>query len=505
MDSLDKCCIKPVRGYCDCGSPEPTPVDVSSRLTAMGVVPSCYVGDIMTNQNERIASGCVYKDGKMYTLMIRPNQNSDTEGYVYIHDTATNHLVDIKTVAHVEHGNGFCWDDVRKEFIIAPVFIGSTSASGRNYTLTICNEDFSSVRSLAIKDENGVEINAMSVTFDWEERKTYVYAYKNHTIYEYTGSGTLTKISNVNYDYHGYDMNQGFAVRNGIYYLSSPKANFIIGDVKTGTIFGEKCVDSMDNMNFRMLGELEDWEFSKDGILFAPRDTIVLSSAKEGGVQPFAISYITAVAVVDEKFPEWISGSGTWDKYSEAYRMGNFSFTLNSTNDFWISYNNVRRPEQISVYNLNARDTEGITLVISGTHDYSYTALGIVKDMQVQLNAGCKLKTQRFVMFKHLDLRCMDATNEVEFTAAAAHFDAERIGSLTISGPGTLVTKVPGEKLNITVAYHRPLMTINATPKVNNNWAGQYIVIGDIVNDHYYNDCKGGFIGTQKIVTTEVG
>lgn len=227
-----------------------------------------YEGDYMIGDNY-IPSAVAALNGDFADIIVSIAAPSDSkataaksdDGLVICWSRKTNAFLYRKTI-EVGHANGLCYDNKHSRWVIAPVFtFVNGTKQGRNQ-LIIYDKDFENVSYIKTPE------SIMGVSYCDPYVYAYAYSGKIYKLHD----NIFTLVTTVKLPITlTFLINQGFAVKDNYFYLSQSRGVILKGDLESGEILSEYFVDNNDISGYRPLGELEDFEFSTDGTLYAQR------------------------------------------------------------------------------------------------------------------------------------------------------------------------------------------------------------------------------------------
>ena len=271
-DDEGRCHVKPAAWYCGGGDEEDSIWNDAFKKNTMALLSSYYEGDVIYDNNHSCSAIATLPNGKI--VMALPH-NSQIGGKLVLVDTSVtpNHFTwyDVD----MGHANGMTWDNKNKKLIITPMYRTGTS----NNWYDIIEITFSNINDTdpTITVEN-VDTGIyswlfMGVAYSYADNKVYltrwggreIYIWENHKATKYMDLlGSFADNTSIAY-------NQGFAVKGDEFYLSHAKGYIGVYSRLTGEHIREWLLSKEDLNGFYFFGELEDFDFDKDGSLFAAR------------------------------------------------------------------------------------------------------------------------------------------------------------------------------------------------------------------------------------------
>lgn len=457
--------------------------DVFTQQEINSSIDNIYIADYIKEDETDLTASAVAKVGdKFYSIIsyktsYRIDNHSDT-GYVKIMEISDsqNRFVS-ETEIEVGHGNSICYDRKNERFLIVPI---DTCASGSAV----------SVRRIISYDEYFTDNSKTyietpetpyGISCD-ENGNVYLLTYWNH-IYILNSDDTFTKVCDVSPSLEKgtgakqkFDYNQGFAVQDGLFYVSTGYGVIAYGRLSTGKILGYRTVSDMDMSGTRMLGELEDFEFGTDGALYAQRYFFL-----EDTVCDATIVELPVKEVVNEP-------------YNVPFHDHNNTFYITDASVSHPKNNNgvIKHPAQI---NMIGKRISISTLSINTSHEFGK----IVLDASVMV-AVTKLICRQIIIFNNVSIYG-NASNSITFTDATVENNShqyiriQRTGSLTLCG-NRLNVITPETDLVIGVAQFKSMSVLRAIPAVkdaDNNSYDLYMEEVAITHDNSL------WIGTNEV------
>ena len=249
--------------------------DIFGKVDTVSNLQNVYVADFIVDSTFQ-PSAVVRFSGNMLACIIPHvesycKNNHTDNGIVKFINNGTNTFGDTINNVELGHGNSACYDRNKNRFLIAPI---NTYVSGSNVSvqrLISYNVNFDDTSKAYITTPE----TPYGVSCD-EKGDVYVLTYWNH-IYKLNNDDSLTLVATItpslkhNDGHQRYDFNQGFAVQDNTFYVSNARGVVAYGNLSTGKITGYRTVSPTDFSQTRRMGELEDFEFGTDGVLYAQR------------------------------------------------------------------------------------------------------------------------------------------------------------------------------------------------------------------------------------------
>ena len=452
--------------------------DVFAKSEVSGNLTNIYIADYAKETSVMDATAVTKVGNKYYSILCykdayRQTNHNDT-GLVKIMeiDDNVNRFVSESEI-EVGHGNSMCYDRKKERFLIAPI---DTFASGASVSLQklISYDAYFDGNSKAYID---TPETVYGVTCD-ENGDVYFLTYWDH-IYKLNDDDTYTKVCDVspslaagNGTKQTFDYNQGFAVQNGMFYVSRGYGYIAYGRLSTGKILGYRTVDVWDMAHRRYLGELEDFEFGTDGALYAQRTCHITDVTLVGTVVEIPVKEIVNKA---------------------------FNVQFHDTNNtMTISDATIAKPQNLnaelkhpSQINMLAKGLSAGGLNVNTEFEFDK----IVFTVPVIVNVTKMICKQ--IVANNADVSINgNSTNRITFTTAGVqHFKCEKTGSFNFCGY-TLNVITQGEDCVVGVATLKPLTKIRNIPGVRDSSNNSYDFKIEDVTPEYSNSI---FFGIQEV------
>ena len=470
------CNKKRASWYCEGVLPQETVgKDNGLRENGISQAPAVYEGDIILDQNHHCSAVVTIPDGRI--VMICPTNptvaaaNRNNNGLLYI-------IADNTHWASYEvplgHANGATWDNKRGKLLITPLF---------DYSGGLTNQSWPCVIEFNLEDITHptyvtTPYNFMSIGYNYIDGITYLTRWGGGDIYTYDGRNcdyyiTITKPSGTR------SYNQGFAVNGDYCYISDSNNYFGCYNLRTGDHVKEFFVTQYDSQGWYNLGELEDFDFDKDGNLFAARYTYL-----SGYHTDAFYSYIPLEAYkVDPAY--------------QGYGLKNWTFSINNTTigTFKNSFTTMKHLEQLNMFCGNNAMVKSVNC--NFTVDIGEVDLGV--DIVINLT---NLKCKWLHTTGKLIISSATADNLCAFTATggAKPLAVLRNGSLKLlNTEGTLKFTTTYDALDIRIDTFIPHIDIRANILVNGTSTYSSSTVFTIGEVSPGNDIRGVYVGKTRI------
>lgn len=279
---------------------------VFEKVDTVSNLQNIYVADYIIDSTYQPSSVVRFGANMLACIIPRTESycksNHTDNGIVKFINNGTNTFGGTVNDVELGHGNSACYDRNKNRFLIAPI---ATYVSGSRVSvqrLISYNAQFDDTSKAYITTPE----TPYGVSCD-EKGDVYLLTYWNH-IYKlnsddtWTLAATISPSLNHNDGSQRYDFNQGFAVHDNTFYVSNARGVVAYGNLSTGKITGYRTVAPTDFSQTRRMGELEDFEFGTDGVLYAQRyygitdreldATIVEIPLKKVVYEPFNNMYV---------------------------------------------------------------------------------------------------------------------------------------------------------------------------------------------------------------------
>lgn len=272
-----------------------------------GPIMPIYIGDYIISTNYLPSS--IVKVGNYFYVLNAPSNsyastNNTEVGKLKVFDVSTNsEVTSMAKDIIVAHANSMCYYPAENAFYVTPSHTYENGTVVYPTTIYKYNIDFSERTVI------DVGMTASAIAYDYVTGNMYyrthiskysqaIYKYVDgswelYTTIDLTGIGDTYIISSVtNRSY-----NQDFAVKDNVFYLSSPHGNIAYGELTEGTCrpVGQYNLSNIDLGYQYRIGELEGFEFDEDGHLYAIQYTSLTGNCMNGFVTeiPIGKSYAT--------------------------------------------------------------------------------------------------------------------------------------------------------------------------------------------------------------------
>ena len=320
--------------------------------------------------------------------------------------------------------------------------------------------------------------NFMSIAHNNVDGITYVTRWGGGDIYTYDGV-SFSKVVTLNLPSGTRSYNQGFAVNGDYCYISDSNNYFGCYNLRTGEHIREFYLDQYDNQGWYNLGELEDFDFDKDGNLYAARYTYLSGYHTD--------AFYTYIPLDTFKVNPVYQG----------YGLKNWTFSINNTtiSSFKNSFTTIKHLEQLNMLLSNREMIKSVNC--NFTTDIGEVDLGV--DIVINLT---NLKCKWLHTTKQLIISTATADNLLQFTGTNSIKDLAvlRGGSLKLlNSNGNIVIVTNKEVFDIRIDTFIPEISIRANLVINgtNTYSdGSVFSIGEVSPG---NDIRGFYVGKTRI------
>ena len=470
------CNKKRASWYCEGVLPQETVgKDTGLRENGISQAPAIYEGDIILDKDHHCSAVVTIPDGRI--VMICPTNatvaaaNRNNNGLLYI-------IADNTHWASYEvplgHGNGATWDNKRGKLLITPLF---------DYSNGLTNQAWPCVIEYNLTDITHptyvtTPYNFMSIGYNYIDGITYLTRWGGGDIYTYDGRNcdyyiTITKPSGTR------NYNQGFAVNGDYCYISDANNYFGCYNLRTGDHVKEFFVSQYDNQGWYNLGELEDFDFDKDGNLFAARYTYLSGYH----IDAFYAYIPLEVYKVDPSY--------------QGYGLKNWTFYINNTTigTFKNSFTSMKHLEQLNMFCGNNAMVKSVNC--NFTVDIGEVDLGV--DIVINLT---NLKCKWLHTTGKLIISSATSDNLCAFTATGGlkPLAVLRNGSLKLlNTEGTLKFTTTYDALDIRIDTFIPHIDIRANIIVNGTTTYSSSTVFTIGEVSPGADIRGVYVGKTRI------
>ena len=470
------CNKKRASWYCEGVLPQETVgKDTGLRENGMSQVPAIYEGDIILDPNHHCSAVVTIPDGRI--VMICPTNanvaaaNRDNDGLLYIIADNT-HWASYQVP--LGHANGATWDNKRGKLLITPLFDYSNGLTNQAWPCVI-EYDLTDITHPTYVT---TPYNFMSLGYNYIDGITYLTRWGGGDIYTYDGRNcdyyiTITKPSGTR------NYNQGFAVNGDYCYISDANNYFGCYNLRTGDHVKEFFLDQYDSQGWYNFGELEDFDFDKDGNLFAARYTYLSGYHVD--------AFYTYIPLEVYKVNPVYQGYGL--------KNWTFSISNGSIGTFKNSFTTMKHLEQLNMFCGNNAMVKSVSC--NFTVDIGEVDLGV--DIVINLT---HIKCKWLHTTGKLIISSATADNLCEFTVTGAvkPLAVLRNGSLKLlNTEGTLKFTTTGDVLDIRIDTFIPHIDIRANIIVNGTTTysdGSVFQIGETSPG---NDIRGVYVGKTRI------
>lgn len=476
-----QCPIKPTAWYCGCGGDdEETEIwNDAFKQNTMAMLSSYYEGDIIYDNNHSCSAVATLPNGKV--VMALPH-NSQIGGKLVLVNPANNHYTWYDV--NIGHCNSMTWDNKNKKLIINPMYRTGTS----NPWYEIIEITFSDIEALdptitVNTYDTGMNWLFMGVAYSYSDSKVYlirwggreVYTWENHKPVYY-----CNLLANWVDEHNDVAYNQGFAVIEDCFYISHAKGYIGVYSRLTGEHIREWMLSKEDYNGFYFFGELEDFDFDRNGNLFAARFVTL-----PGGKIDAFYTYIPLDKVL-VPHPHGANSVANWTFYLDDEKHDTFKN----------NWTHIKDPNQLCI--IGSKYNQVNKLDINCTAD-----LGVVSiNLPILLNIT-KMICTRLEIASEVTLYAAVSGANIEFTHAASQtwsIFLNRIAFLRlINHDGNNLTfTTPNSILGIRIDDFLPMIANRANLVINgtNTYTDPTLLE---IGGNTYAEVRGFYVGSNQV------
>lgn len=478
MVCADVCNRKCASWYCEGVLPEENvSTDEALRQNGISMAPSIYEGDLIEDTNHHLSGVVTLPDGRI--IMVFPTNGDvaasahSNKGKIAIIEDNTHWT--IYNNITLGHANGVTYDNKRGKLLITPLFDYSGGRTDQSWPVVL---EFDVDNITAEPTVVNAPYNFMGIAYNYVTQLTYVTRWGGGDIYTYDGTG-FNKLVTLILPSDTRSYNQGFAASGDYCYISDSNNYFGVYSLKDGAHIKEFFLDQYDQQGWYNLGELEDFDFDKNGNLYAAR-----------------FSHLSGYHI--DAFYTYIP----LDTYKvnpnyQGYGLKNWTFSINNTSigTFKNSFVTMKHLEQINMFGSNRNMVKSVNC--NFTTDIGMVDLGV----DVVLNVT-QIKCSKINTTKQLILSSATEDNLCTFTHTDEGADLGLLRGAELkllNTEGNLNFSVPDSPLNIRIDAWLPFICIRANVIVNgtNSYEdGSVVQIGDVPCS---DDIRGVYNGSTRI------
>lgn len=442
------------------------------KKDAGGIITPIYVGDYM--QYSTYLPSVAIKHGNYFYTIDAPASSRATEektnaGMVHRFNISDNiEDIDFRYETDVGHANSIAYVPEDDCFYVAPIHDYS---SGEIEWASYLYKFSSEMQPIDVVETPMI---ATSVAYDWVTEKFYIYS-KSTTdceVYIRNNDGEWELFTQIDFgsikDHPIYERyyNQGFAVYNNNFYISSPYGNIVYGKLKAGTseILGSYIVAGFDSIGRFRFGELEAFQFDPDGHLYASEYTIIANGLINAFVTEIPIGICPAQS----------SSMG-----GNIFSVSNATLTLSADTQkmFALTAASIRSLAQLPVL-LYGDTVSNISIPAGTTVEEPDAVIRICQSVMVEIN-GTYVSNGMELFSGVLNLSSSNSGNRLRlkgnYPVSTGMVNLRRMGDLRITGSQALNIEVPEGVTAIPLinpGYHYGHTTTRLKPvSVNGNVA----------------------------------
>ena len=401
-DDEGHCHIKPAAWYCG-GDTDPD-WETEYKKNTMAMLSSYYEGDIIYDTNHSCSAVATLPNGKV--VMALPH-NSQIGGKLLLVDTSVtpNHFTWYDV--NIGHCNSMTWDDKNKKLIIVPMYKTGTTGDWTDIIeITFNNIDAVDPTITVSNYDTGFSWLFMGVAYSYSDNKVYlmrwggreVYTWENHKAEYFCNllGDWVSTHTNVAY-------NQGFAVYEDCFYISHAKGYIGVYSRLTGEHIREWLLSKEDFNGFYFFGELEDFDFDKNGNLYAARFVTL-----PGGKIDCFYTYIPTDKVF-VAHPHVANSAANWTFYLWDGHTDSKGKTWYDNDTFKNDWTHIKHPSQLCIIGSKFN-------MVNKLEIDSAVSLGVVSINLPLLMFITKMKCQQLEISSEVSLySAVDGAN-IEFT-----------------------------------------------------------------------------------------
>lgn len=491
-DDEGRCHVKPAAWYCGCDDDEETEIWMDAfKKNTMAMLSSYYEGDIVYDSNHSCSAVATLPNGK---IVLALPHNSQIGGKLVLVDTSVtpNHFTWYDV--NIGHCNSMTWDNKNKKLIITPMFRTGT----KNNWYDIIEITFNNINDVdpTITVEN-VDTGIyswvfMGVAYNYADQKVYlarwggreIYTWENHKAIKFMNLlGSFADNTDVAY-------NQGFAVKGDELYLSHARGYIGVYSRLTGEHIREWMLSKEDHCGFYFFGELEDFDFDKNGNLFAARYVTL-----PGNKVDYFYTYIATDRVM-VPHPHAANSAANWTFYLWDNHTDSKGKTWYDNDTFKNDWTHVKHPSQLCI--IGAKFNMVNKLEIDSAKD-----LGVVSINLPLLIFITKMKCQQLEISSDVSLYSAVAGANIEFTHAATQtwsIFLNRIAFLRLINHDkhNLTFTTPNGILGVRIDDFLPMLANRANLIINGTSTYDTPTLFEIGGNTYTN-VMGFFIGMNQV------
>ena len=475
-----QCPIKPAAWYCGCGDDEETEIwNDAFKKNTVAMLSSYYEGDIIYDNNHSCSAVATLPNGKI--VMALPH-NSQIGGKLLLVNPTNNHYTWYD--ANIGHANSMTWDNKNKKLIINPMYKTGTSTEWKEIIEITFSDIDATDPTIAVETyKTGMNWLFMGVAYSYSDNKVYlmrwggreVYTWENHTpVYFCNLLGDWVS------DHTDVAYNQGFAVHEDCFYISHAKGYIGVYSRLTGEHIREWLISKEDFNGFYFFGELEDFDFDKNGNLFAAR-YVVLPGSKIDAFYTYIPTNKVLVA-----HPQGANSAANWTFYLDNEKHDTFKN----------NWTHIKDPNQLDI--IGSKYNQVNKLSINCTYD-----LGIVSlNLPILLNIT-KMVCKQLEISADVSLYSAVSGANIEFTHPSTQtwsIFLSRIAFLRlINHEGNNLTfTTPNGILGVRIDDYLPMLANRANLIINGSSTYGNPTLFEI-GGNTYAEVRGFYVGMNQV------
>lgn len=398
-----------------------------------------YVGDCL-DDIDHYPNSVIRVDDYFYLLSAATRTAataaSSNAGIVRKFDISTNTCAATLT-RDIGHGNSVAYNSSNNTIYVAPIWnYASGTEVGASYLYKF-NKNF------AANGTETIPVPAQAVSYDPVTNILYFASLQNNNtlwkIYKKTGNSwseyTSVDLSNVlENDFGIFDRsyNQDLAVYNNRFYISSPYGNIVYGELKANTsvVEGSFATTQFDSQNRFRIGELEGFEFTSEGRLYAA-GYVFLNTYENGLLDSFVL-----------ELPVGICPPHSSSIYGNPFSLAGQTANLNSETieRFALSTTSIRSLQQL-VAMPNGSDIF-TNVLITGNVTEPNCQLRVEKNISLEIQGTYTVNAIE-VAIGELNVHVSSSSGKIKFTNASYGFYLLRAAALSFTGQYALNVEAP--------------------------------------------------------------
>lgn len=406
---------------------------------AGGSIIPVYLGDTIFPSGCAPAS-CIKVGNTVY--MLASYNNTANTGILRAFDIESNAQIGTDQTIVMGHGNSVAHDPEDDSFWVVPIWNRSSGTAVGWPVIIKYDSTWSSYITIPTPTTGkSVSYDSVSGIMYYQDYNGDVYAYIN-TVWEYKYHVRMPAGSTLA------DYIQDFAVRDGHFYMTTPKGYlaegfFPVDGTDVANIVSVRNIYYGDFANRWILGEIQGMEFDADGHLLAANATTI-NHYYDGFFLELPVSNMTPYG--------WATYMTDWLPYD---------MTISPTTQakFYLGKNEIRSFSQLTI----ERDQRTISMIIVDGLVEETQQIVITQDLTIRLTGTSDFRPASFMIQKGMLTLDVSANTTITFTGVP--FTLNQGGQLQFQGAGTLTIV---QTTSQTVAFYNksPMIYIHRVPSV---------------------------------------